>query len=218
MAHWTTAKQFIDATLGKKYDMDNYPEEQKWQCWDYADFFWLKQTGRSLSTGGTGAARGCWTVAEARKANAGKEFELVTNKWTLKYGDWVIMNDGKYGHVGIVVATNFGKNRITIQSQNHGLIRTKVTKVNFSLDTFLGAFRYKWPKSTPKPATTNAKQGDKVKTSAYYDVYGNKLNRSIINDGKSVWKKTDNHGKHAWLYKGNTLRAIVKVNTLKKTS
>lgn len=215
MAHWTTAKQFIDATLGKKYDMDG---EYGPQCWDYGDYFWLKQTGRSLSTGGTGVARGCWTVAEARKANTGKEFELVTNKWKLKYGDWVIMNDGKYGHVGIVVATNFGKNRITIQSQNQGVIRTKVTKANFSLDSFMGAFRYKWPKSTPKPATTNAKQGDKVKTSAYYDVYGKKLNRSIINDGKSVWKRTDNHGKHAWLYKGNTLRAIVKVNTLKKTN
>lgn len=214
MAHWNTAKAFIDATLGKRYDMDGYYGPQ---CWDYGDYFWLKQTGRSLSTGGTGAARGCWTVPNARKANAGKEFELVTNKWKLKYGDWVIMNDGKYGHVGIVVATNFGRNYITIQSQNQGLIRTKVTRVNFSLNTFLGAFRYKWPKTTTT-TTTNAKQGDKVKTSAYYDVYGKKLNRTIINDGKSVWKKTDNHGKHAWLYKGNTLRAIVKASTLKKTS
>lgn len=67
-----------------------------------------------------------------------------------------------------------------------------------------------------KPTPVAPKQGDKVKTTAYNDVYGKKLNRSIINDGQSIWKKTDNHGKHAWLYKGKTLRAIVKVSSLKK--
>lgn len=67
-----------------------------------------------------------------------------------------------------------------------------------------------------KKAEPEIKEGDKVKTTAYRDVYGNLLNRKIINDGRSVWKKTDNHGKHAWLYKGNILRCIVKVNSLKK--
>lgn len=215
MAKWNTAKAFLDATLGKKYDMDGYYDPQ---CWDYGDFFWTHQVGRMLSTGGTGAARGCWTVASARKANAGSQFELITNKNNLAVGDWVILNTGTYGHVGMVTAIKAKGKKITVQSQNQGIIRTKVTKVDFDLGSFLGAFRYKWPKSTPKAPTTNAKQGDKVKTSAYYDVYGKKLNRSIINDGKSVWKKTDNHGKHAWLYKGNTLRAIVKVDSLKKTS
>lgn len=71
-------------------------------------------------------------------------------------------------------------------------------------------------KAKPTNTTAVVKQGDKVKTTAYYDVYGVKLNRKIINDGTSVWKKTDNHGKHAWLYKGNTLRCIVKVDSLKK--
>ena len=60
------------------------------------------------------------------------------------------------------------------------------------------------------------KEGDKVKTSAYRDVYGKLINRKTVNDGQSVWKKTDNRGKHAWLYKGKTLRCIVKVKTLKK--
>lgn len=63
---------------------------------------------------------------------------------------------------------------------------------------------------------TKPKEGDKVKTTAYYDVYGKKLNRAVVNDGQSVWKKTDNHGQHAWLYKGKVLRCIVKVNSLKK--
>lgn len=67
-----------------------------------------------------------------------------------------------------------------------------------------------------KKVETGVKEGDRVKTTAYRDVYGTLINRKIINDGLSVWKKTDNHGKHAWLYKGSILRCIVKTNTLKK--
>lgn len=67
-----------------------------------------------------------------------------------------------------------------------------------------------------KKVEPKTKEGDKVKTTAYRDVYGNLINRKIINDGQSVWKKTDNHGKHAWLYKGSILRCIVKVDSLKK--
>ena len=67
-----------------------------------------------------------------------------------------------------------------------------------------------------KKVEAKLKEGSKVKTTAYRDVYGNLINRKIINDGQSVWKKTDNHGKHAWLYKGNILRCIVKVDSLKK--
>lgn len=67
-----------------------------------------------------------------------------------------------------------------------------------------------------KKVEPKIKEGDKVKTTAYRDVYGNLINRKIINDGQSVWKKTDNHGKHAWLYKGSILRCIVKADSLKK--
>lgn len=67
-----------------------------------------------------------------------------------------------------------------------------------------------------KKVEPKIKEGDRVKTTAYRDVYGNLINRKIINDGQSVWKKTDNHGKHAWLYKGRILRCIVKADSLKK--
>lgn len=163
MARWLSSKQFIDATIGKSYDMDGAYGPQ---CWDYGDYYWLTQVNRALSTGGTGCARGCWTVASARKANAGSEFELVTDKWKLKYGDWVILNDGPYGHIGIVTATYFGKNQIEVQSQNQGVFRTKVTRVKFSLNGFLGAFRCKefWKSNgrpnNPKSETYTVKKGD----------------------------------------------------------
>lgn len=140
MKRWKSAKQFIDQTKGKSYDMDGAYGAQ---CWDYGDYFWLQQVGRSLSTGNTGCARGCWTSASARKANAGKEFDLITDKKNLKYGDWVILNTGQFGHVGIVTAINLKNSTVTLQSQNQGIIRNKVTTVTFNLMSFLGAFRYR---------------------------------------------------------------------------
>lgn len=140
MKRWISAKQFIDQTKGKTYDMDGAYGPQ---CWDYGDYFWLQQVGRSLSTGGTGCARGCWTSAPARKANAGKQFDLITDKKNLKYGDWVILNSGQFGHIGIVTAIDLKNNTVTLQSQNQGIIRNKVTTVKFNLMSFLGAFRYR---------------------------------------------------------------------------
>lgn len=57
-------------------------------------------------------------------------------------------------------------------------------------------------------------QGDRVKTTATRDVNGVQLNTRIINDGQSVWKKTQ--GSNALLYKGNIVRCVVPISTLKK--
>ena len=147
MAKWSSAGQFLNDTLGKTYDMDGYYGAQ---CWDYMDYYWLQQVGRALSTGGSGAARGCWNIASARNANAGTQFELITNKNNLTLGDIVVLNTGPYGHIGMVAGIPAKGKTILLQSQNQGIIRTKVTKINFSLDTFLGAFRFKaWHHATP---------------------------------------------------------------------
>lgn len=175
MAQWSSAQQFMDATLNKSYDMDGYYGAQ---CWDYGDFFWLKQVGRSLSTGGTGCARGCWTVASARKANAGKEFKLITNKNDLKVGDWAIFNNGQFGHIGIISKIVKKGATVQLQSQNQGTFRTKVTKVNWSLSTFLGAFRCtKWAAPAKKASYTvyKVKKGDTLS--------------SIAKKYKTTWQK-----------------------------
>ena len=195
MAKWATAKQFMDATINKKYDMDGAFGAQ---CWDYGDFFWTHQVNRMLSTGGTGCARGCWTVASARKANAGKDFDLITDKKSLKVGDWVVLNTGAYGHVGIIAEIVKKGVTIKVQSQNQGTFRTKVTKVNFSLNSFLGAFRYKnWNKTAPKPATYKTytvKKGDTLsKIAAKYKTTWQKLakdnaisNANLIYPGQKI--------------------------------
>ena len=65
------------------------------------------------------------------------------------------------------------------------------------------------------PANNAPKIGNKVKTSATRDIFGNNLNLRIINDGQSVWKKTTDKNR-AWLYKGGVLRCVVPVSSLKK--
>lgn len=145
MAKWNTAAGFMGATINKSYDMDAMYGKT---CWDYADYYWLNQVGRALDTGGTGQARGCWTVAAARKRNAGTNFDLITNKNDLREGDWIITNGGKYGHVGIVKEIVKKGVTVKLQGQNQGTFKTKVTVINFGLGDFLGAFRFKgWQQS-----------------------------------------------------------------------
>lgn len=154
MAKWSTANQFLTETLGKSYDMDRYPKNQPYQCWDYADYFWVNQVGRPLITkaGGNGSAKDCWNIS--RTTNAGKEFDLVTDKNKLKIGDWCIFGGGSNGHVGIVKSIVRTGQLVVLQGENQGSI--KVNAINYSLGNFLGAFRYKaWNKATPTPKKSN---------------------------------------------------------------
>lgn len=58
------------------------------------------------------------------------------------------------------------------------------------------------------------KLGYKVKTTATKDINGIKLNLKVVNDGQSVWKRS--YGANAVLYKGNAVRCVVPISSLKK--
>lgn len=121
------------------------------QCWDYGDAFWLAQVNRHLSTGGTGGAYGCWTVAKT--ANAGSEFELVTSWSQIKKGDWIVWDRGRfsgdlYGHIAMAAENANGSNPIMCYGQNQGGTPTAGGGATLNLASstsykFLGAFRYK---------------------------------------------------------------------------
>ena len=147
MAKWNTPESFLNATLGGSYDMDKYPKKQPYQCWDYADYFWVNQVGRSLITkvGGKGSAKDCWNIS--RVTNAGKEFDLITNKNNLKIGDWCVFGGGSNGHIGIIKSIVRIGQLVMLQSENQG--STRVNVINYSLSNFLGAFRYKSWYTTP---------------------------------------------------------------------
>lgn len=140
---------FRDAVIGKSFDVDGAYGAQ---CWDGGALFWLNAVGRTLSTGGTGAARGAWEAA--RGANAGGEFELITDPNALRPGDWVFFGGTRWGHVGMTTTGNQGGTvRLLGQNQTGNGNGAPFSEITFSLRNFLGAMRLKrWNAAKPAPA------------------------------------------------------------------
>lgn len=161
---WKTPSDFINTTLGKQFDTDNYPKTgNKFQCWDYTDYFWRNEVGRSFITkpGGNGCILDCWNIS--RQINAGSEFSIITNFNALRIGDWAAFGGTKTGHIGIISGIN--KNSVTLQAQNQGVDRTHVTRMEFTSFSFLGAWRLKkWNSDSDNsgflPARGYWKRGD----------------------------------------------------------
>ena len=149
-----TFTEFKDYTLGGCWDVDS---AYGGQCWDLAALFWMNYTdnGRTLSTCGTGAAKGAWNCKEQ---NAGNEFDLIYNAEELQAGDWLIFSSGQYGHVGMAMGS-YNNGYITLLGQNQGGTPCSgggaaANIINISLKSFVGAFRpktYEKPEPTPTP-------------------------------------------------------------------
>ena len=147
-----TYVSFKDYTYGKCWDIDS-----SWgaQCWDLAALFWMNYTnnGRTLSTCGTGAAKGAWNCKEE---NAGDEFELIYDATQLQAGDWVIFGGGQYGHVGMALGP-YNNGYISLLGQNQGGYNcdsggSATNIINISTKQFLGGFRPKsYIKVQPEP-------------------------------------------------------------------
>lgn len=143
---------FRNAVINRGYDVDGYYGAQ---CWDGAALFWLNAVGRSFSTGGTGAARGGWEAARA--ANAGSEFDLVTDRNAIQPGDWLVFGGSQWGHVGMAVSGNLGGYvRLLGQNQTGTGNGAPFNEINMNLGNFLGAFRLKRWHAAPAPAPTPA--------------------------------------------------------------
>lgn len=152
---WKTPEAFTKAVKGKKIDIDG---AYGYQCWDLAVYFWQNQVGRAWSNGGYKGVKGGWMNAAARIANAGSEFELITNAAALKPGDWLVTSTGAYGHIGMVTEVVRAGVQVKLLGQNQvaGKNGTEPANiVNFYLGNFLGAFRLKaWNQPTPTPKPT----------------------------------------------------------------
>lgn len=169
---------FRAAVINRGFDIDGY---YGWQCWDGAALLW-QQIGKTLSTGGTGAAKGCWT--NARDINAGTDFTLVTNVRDVKRGDVVVYGGGQWGHIGFADADYNGGTWISTLGQNQGGASgpnggAAFNITNVSANNFLGAFRFKrWirtPAPTPKPQPT--KSVDEVAQEVINGKWGNNPER-----------------------------------------
>lgn len=139
---------FRSNVLGRAYDIDGYYGAQ---CWDGAALFWLNAVGRSFSTGGTGAARGGWEAA--RSANAGSEFELITDRNAIQPGDWMVFGGTTWGHVSMATSGNLGGYVKSLgQNQGGDGSGSAFNEINLNLGNFLGAFRLKRWHASPAPA------------------------------------------------------------------
>nr|DAV05163.1 MAG TPA: peptidoglycan hydrolase [Caudoviricetes sp.] len=167
---WKNPEEFRNATLGKRIDVDNFPKEQPYQCWDLPAFFWSRVVGRFLATKqGGGGAKDCWNYS--RIYNAGSEFELITDRNALRVGDWLIDNGGEWGHVGMVTAIVAQGQvvRLLGQNQPYGY----VNEINFSLRNFAGAFRLKAWNNSPSPAPNLNKSVEELAREVIAGKYGN---------------------------------------------
>ena len=140
---------FKDYTLNKCWNLDSFAGSQ---CWDLGELFWLNYAGRDLSTCGTGGAKGAWNCKEQ---NAGDEFDLIYDKTQLQAGDWIIFNNGQYGHVGMALG-GYNNGYVALLGQNQGGAwcdggGSSTNIINISLKDFAGAFR---PKTYIKPYPT----------------------------------------------------------------
>lgn len=151
----TTPATFQNTTFNRCIDVDGYYGAQ---CWDLGAAFWLTYTGRTLTTCGTGAAKGaiadgCW-----QQNNAGGEFTMIWNPAELQAGDWVFFNTGTWGHVGMAMGS-YNNGYITLLGQNQGGGYcagggSSTNIINISLRDFAGAFRpniYIPPEPAPEP-------------------------------------------------------------------
>ena len=143
----SSPEKFKEAIYGQCIDTDGHYGSQ---CWDGMNLFWQNYAGRTLSTCGTGAAKGtldCWQY------NAGEEFEMVWDANALQLGDIVVFTNGVFGHIGMAMGPSTD-GFITLLGNNQGGTACEgggsaANIINISLKNFGGAFR---PRSFIKPA------------------------------------------------------------------
>jgi len=167
---WKTPEKFKKATLGKAIDYDG---AYGVQCVDLFSYFCAKQIGRVASTG-NGQARGFWKVTRNSVEKLG--FQSITKKTDLTVGDWIITDDGDYGHIGMV--TKIIKKGAMVKLLGENQPKKYTTEINYSLSKFLGAFRYKgW--TTIIRTTTSTKKYYKVKAGDTLSAIAKKYNTTV---------------------------------------
>ncbi len=182
-------ENFRNAVNGNGYDIDG-----SWgaQCYDGAGLLWM-QLGLWLSTGGTGAAKGCWL--NARDENAGNNFELIYDKGQVQRGDVVVFSCGEFGHIGFADEDFNGGSYIRLLGQNQGGTAypgggSNFNVINMGMSTFIGAFRYKaWKKvePAPQPEPQPGKKGYVTYTYKAGDTFGQVICNLGLKTSHGLW-------------------------------
>lgn len=137
----TTPNTVKDSTLGRCINIDNYAGAQ---CWDLSSAVAETQTGRRLSTCGTGAASGmmnCW------ENQIGDDYDVIWDATQIRPGDILVFGGGMYGHTGIAMGY-YNDGYVTLLGQNQGgedcyQGGSSTNIINMSTRNFIGAYRWK---------------------------------------------------------------------------
>ena len=217
-----TPQAFKDYTYGGCWDTDGSYNEQ---CFDLGDLYWQNYAGRRLSTCGTGAAKGTW-AGDCKFTNAKDDFTLVYEPTQLQAGDWVVFNNGTWGHIGMALG-GYNNGYVALLGQNQGGALCPGSKmggstniINISLKNFAGAFRPNSyiipdpePEPTPEPekpvsgdtATYTVKKGDTL--GAILRANGYKGKKLFGDNGLAQAVATKNGIKNRGLiYPGQTIK------------
>ena len=153
----STPQAFTKEVIGRCINVDGYAGSQ---CWDIMDAFWVNYAKRTLSTCGTGAAKGtiadgCW------QKNAGNDFVMIWDAKKIQAGDIAVFSTGQWGHIGMAMG-DYNNGYFTLIGQNQGGAScpgggSAANIINISSKDFIGAFRpriYIKPEPKPEPEPT----------------------------------------------------------------
>lgn len=198
----SSPQAFANDVLGKCIDVDGYYGSQ---CWDEMAAYWLNYVGRTLSTCGTGAAKGtisdgCW------QKNAGSEFTMIWDKTQVQPGDIAVYSTGTWGHIGMAMGY-YNNGYFTLLGQNQGGAPcpgggAAGNIINLSTRDFIGAFRPNIyikpePEPEPEPEPTPEPVVDKCKVRNIFkgDTMGKIMKECR---GKIAWGKAMNNYANHW--------------------
>ena len=180
----STYDEWRSNTIGVAYNPDHFAGAQ---CWDYiAELYFNLGFGTGYPhTGPNLAAYECWTVSRYQNLGTqsiGQKFELVELLATVKRGDIVVLNQGRFpgdttGHIAFADEDYDGSGQMWLLGQNqvnpNPTTGSPVARTRMSVTAFLGAFRNKEWQTTPTPTTQKSKFP--------WVLYARKLNKSRRN-------------------------------------
>lgn len=182
-------KYFKESTLGQKIDLDGFPAQQKYQCWDEANKYFKYIGGHIIHCGESGYVK---DIANQRKTNGILDFcDDIGLHTTLQQGDvcvWTNCAACPSSHIAIYDHDN-GQNEVYFLGQNQPYPYVTVTKIPTA--GIIGVFRPKiFAKQNPTPAPKPVKKPDQILTIGSkvqsYGFYIEKLNH-IKQWGYNSW-------------------------------
>ena len=130
-------QEFYDKYIGEPVDVDNYPVDQPYQCYDLWAQFVMDEYGTSspIIISPTGLAKDIWNNFDG----LGLSTYFTKVSGDPQDGDWVVYDCPAFTHVGMFRWDNDDET-ITILHQNY-LGQTKVTQDIFTKKNILGYLR-----------------------------------------------------------------------------